>query len=280
MDETLVASADFKEKLLPSKEKAEIDALRRELDWLLKNEVHPVLEGVRETLQECYDCLPFHGTAEKTAEHDMQSQRILLTCPNASSINFKSVVTLTGDCVEEADLQFKHKQGKEHHLFRTKVRQGCVWKLPQIRDAGNHLCSALETASRNDPAYEYKSVKEVFLQLDELMESLLKCRKCLSLPKRKSIQDLLDSQKMLQFKPPLPNDVAISFYIHTSKLVLALYFLQNNGQHQRVEITYRVQVEAMVKWLNEAIIFFTLSLQQCQQLKDKLMAVSKILEDQ
>ncbi|RUS73012.1 hypothetical protein EGW08_019218 [Elysia chlorotica] len=261
------------------KEKAELDVLQKELAWLLKNEVHPVLNGVRETLQECYDCLPFHGAAEKVAEQDTQPQRILLTCPNASSINFKSVVTLTGDCVEEADLQFKHKQGKEHHLFRTKVKQGCVWRLPQIRDAGNHLCSALEIASKNDPTYEYKSVKEVFLLLDELMDSLLKSRQCLSLPKRKSIQDLLDSQQLLSFKPPLPNDVAISFYIHTSKLVLALYFLHTNSQHQRVEITHRVQVEAMVKWLNEAIIFFTLSLQQCQQLKDKLMAVSKILEN-
>ncbi|KAK3710510.1 hypothetical protein RRG08_021325 [Elysia crispata] len=262
-----------------AKEKAELDVLHRELEWLLKNEVHPVLSNVRETLQECYDCLPFHGAVEKNVEHNTQPQRILLTCPNASSINFKSVVTLTGDCVEEADLQFKHKQGKEHHLFRTKVKQGSVWRLPQIRDAGNHLCSALEIASKNDPTYEYKSVKEVFLQLDELMESLIKCRQCLSLPKRKSIQDLMDSQKLLVFKPPLPNDVAISFYIHTSKLVLALYFLHTNGQHHRVEITHRVQVEAMVKWLNEAIIFFTLSLQQCQQLRDKLMAVSKIIEN-
>ncbi|GFO19905.1 protein rogdi [Plakobranchus ocellatus] len=260
-----------------TKERTELDVLRRELVWLLKNEVHPVLHGVRETLQECYDCLPFHGTAEKTMQQDFHPQRILMTCPNGSNIHFKSVVTLTGDCVEEADLQFKHKLGKEHHLFRTKVKQGSVWRLPQIRDAGNYLCSALEIASRNDANYEYKSVKEVFLQLDELMDSLMKCRQCLSLPKRKSIQDLMDSQSKLLFKPPLPNDVAISFYIHTSKLVLALYFLHANGH--KVEITHRVQVEAMVKWLNEAIIFFTLSLQQCQQLKDKLMAVSKVIGD-
>lgn len=43
------------------------------------------------------------------------------------------------------------------------------------------------------------------------------------------------------FNPPLPNDVAVSFYIHTSKLVLALYCLHQNNQH-KVEITHRVQV--------------------------------------
>lgn len=113
--------------------------------------------------------------------------------------------------------------------------------------------------------------------LDELMDSLMKCRQCLSLPKRKSIHDLIDNQNLQMFNPPLPNDIAVSFYIHTSKLVLALYVLQHNGQTK--QITHRVQVEAMVKWLHEAIIFFTLSLQQCQQLKDKLTAVSQILDN-
>ncbi|XP_059141138.1 protein rogdi homolog isoform X3 [Physella acuta] len=261
---------------------AELEVLRKELNWLLKEEVNPVLQDIRETLQECYDCLPFHGTAEKSARHEeLTPLKILLTSPSGSSMNCKSVVTLRGDSVEAAEVQFKHKQGKEHNLFKTKLKDGCVWRLPQIRDTGNHLCNALEIVSRSDPTYIYKSVKEVFLILDELMESLMKCRQSLSLPKRKSINELMDNQNLLVFNPPLPSDIAISFYIHTSKLVLALYCLHNNGQHkiEKLEITQRIQVEAMVKWLNEAIIFFTLSLQQCQQLKDKLLAVAQILED-
>lgn len=260
-----------------TKEKAEVAVLEKELDWLLKEEVHPVLLDIRETLQECYDSLPFHGTIKKSAPADLNPQRILLTCPNGSTMNFKSVVTLRGDSVEAADIQFKHRQGKEHHLFKAKIKQGAVWTLPQIRDAGNHLCSALEIASRTEESYVFKSVKEVFIILDALMDRLMKCRQCLSLPKRKSIHDLIENQNLQIFHPPLPNDIAVSFYIHTSKLVLALYVLNNNNSQHKTEITHRVQVEAMVKWLHEAIIFFTLSLQQCQQLKDKLMAVSTIL---
>ncbi|CAG5126398.1 unnamed protein product [Candidula unifasciata] len=260
------------------KEEAEIEVLKKELEWLLREEVHPVLQDIRETLQECYNCLPFQGTADKGPQHeDIQPQRILLTPPNGTSLNLKSVVTLRGDCIQAADIQFKHKQGKEHHMFKTSFKPGSFWKLLQVRDAGNHLCNALEIASKHDSSYEYRSVREVFLLLDELMESLMNCRQCLSLPKRKTLQDLLENQNLQMFNPPLPSDVAISFYIHTSKLVLALYCLHQNNQH-KVEITHRVQIEAAVKWLNEAIIFFTLSLQQCQQLKDKLLAVSKILE--
>lgn len=160
------------------------------------------------------------------------------------------------------------------------------------------------------------------------------------------------------FQPPVPSDVAMSFYVHGSKLVLAVYHLHTNGQH-RLDISHRMQVgftafrisflialkhqihwrmgyfdilsltsshikvsdsishpdcliwewrchcscslkmiccwrmcggfghvagfttccflvyvwiqmEVVVQWLNEAIICFTLALQQCQQLFDKV----------
>ena len=47
------------------------------------------------------------------------------------------------------------------------------------------------------------------------------------------------------FNPPLPSDIAVSFYIHTSKLVLALYVLHTNSQ-AKVEITHRVQVSQLL----------------------------------
>ena len=38
---------------------------------------------------------------------------------------------------------------------------------------------------------------------------------------------------------------------------------------QRFSVLY-FQMEAAVQWLNEAVILFTLALQQCQQLVDKV----------
>ena len=37
-----------------------------------------------------------------------------------------------------------------------------------------------------------------------------------------------------------------------------------------VRLFFVVQMEAAVQWLNEAVILFTLALQQCQQLADKV----------
>lgn len=39
---------------------------------------------------------------------------------------------------------------------------------------------------------------------------------------------------------------------------------------QRLEVSHVHKVECVVPWLNDALVFFTVSLQLCQQLKDKV----------
>lgn len=44
---------------------------------------------------------------------------------------------------------------------------------------------------------------------------------------------------------------------------------------QRYEVSHVHKVECVVPWLNDALVFFTVSLQLCQQLKDKVMVLKK-----
>lgn len=44
---------------------------------------------------------------------------------------------------------------------------------------------------------------------------------------------------------------------------------------QRYEVSHVHKVECVVPWLNDALVFFTVSLQLCQQLKDKVMVLEK-----
>lgn len=67
--------------------------------------------------------------------------------------------------------------------------------------------------------------------------------------------------------PNLPEDLAISFYIQSHKLVFAVYQLSNIHGTMKFD-TY--QAEASVPWLNEVLVLFTVALQLCQQLKDKV----------
>ncbi|XP_060068726.1 protein rogdi-like [Ylistrum balloti] len=265
----------------------EVEVLRKELEWLLRDQVHQVLEEVHETLVEC--CrrflikaspdFSFENEEEVTLNrHDdgdnslVHSQRILMSSPNGGINHVKCVITLLGDSICDADITFKHKHGKDHSQFRTGFGQERVWKLQQIQDASNFLYTARLRVEGQEKDHTYKTAKEVILILDEVMKNLSQGRSCLAFPKRKSLDELVNNVNMQMLYPHVPNDVALSFYVHSSKLVLALYHLHLNGQ-QRVDITSRNQVECTIQWLNEAVMLFTLALQQCQQLKDKIVVL-------
>ncbi|XP_061329851.1 cytokine-like nuclear factor N-PAC isoform X7 [Pezoporus flaviventris] len=104
-------------------------------------------------------------------------------------------------------------------------------------------------------------------------------------------------QKM--FTPALPPDILVNFYINLNKLCLTVYqlhvlqpgttknvklaggsILHNPGAifefgNQRYEVSHVHKVECVVPWLNDALVFFTVSLQLCQQLKDKAVAADR-----
>ena len=67
--------------------------------------------------------------------------------------------------------------------------------------------------------------------------------------------------------PNLPENLAISFYIQSYKLVLAVYQLENAHGSVKYETQ---QAECSVPWLNEALVLLTIALQLCQRLKDKV----------
>ncbi|KAK7087195.1 protein rogdi-like [Littorina saxatilis] len=272
-------------------------ALRAELKWLLREEVHSVLDDIGYTLQECRRCfpMPIKGESDGSAgnmlgkslngdlhgDHHYQGitpsnppLKILLTSASPTTPGtMKCVVTLNGDSISEADIVFKHKdKGKDNQNYKTSIMPEQEWKIQQVQDAANHLQEALQIASLREHDYQFRSAQEVLLLLEGLKKSVQACRICLSTPKRKSLQDLVNSKSREIFSPPIPQNVALSFYIHGSKVILAIYHLHINGQ-QKMDVSHRIQMEAAVQWLNEAVILFTLALQQCQQLVDKITTV-------
>ncbi|KAJ8313037.1 hypothetical protein KUTeg_010410 [Tegillarca granosa] len=282
-------------------EDEEIEVLRKELCWLLEDQVHPVLEEIRNTLLECCRRFPHRSTQDEhdpavETTDDTPSYRclgrvgidgdnellnviyVMINCyilfTGSGTGNVYCVVTLLGDSICDADINFKHKQGKDHHTFKTGINPEVNWKLQQIQDAGNFLYGALSVFANIDKDKKFTSAKQVLMLLDTLMNYLNQGRSCLAFPKRKSVDELVNNRNMTTFKPPVPSDVALSFYIHSSKLILALYNLQVTNQ-QKIEITSRSQVECTVQWLNEAVMLFTLALQQCSQLKDKITVLQQ-----
>lgn len=108
-----------------------------------------------------------------------------------------------------------------------------------------------------------------FLQLiNTIMNFIQMGRNSLLVPKKRTTDELQSSRNMKVLHPLPPHDMAISFYIQSHKLVCAVYHMSkdvaNNTKYESI------QAETSVPWLSQALVLFTVCLQFCQQLKDKL----------
>jgi len=246
----------------------EIETLQREYGWLLKYEVNDIVEQLQGVIAECSKRFPLsvpgHHQAETKSEKFVMQNTIAAT-PD----QIKVVATLTGDSISHADITLKiPKHTQPNH--RTIVQNDCQWKLQQVQDAGNHLMQAMNLLNPNRVGGQFKftSGEEVRNLMQGVMGCLQRGRACLVVPKKRTIEDIMLSRNMRSLQPPLPNDLAVSFYIQSYKLVFAVYHVQKDSHgQQKFDV---LQAECAVPWLSEALVLFTVALQLCQQLKDKV----------
>jgi protein rogdi len=158
-------------------------------------------------------------------------------------------------------------QRQQNVIQRTSITQDFPWKIQQVQDAANHLQQAINHIDNVDSNYKFKSSEEVLHILSNILGALQRGRTSLVVPKKKPIDELMKSRNMKSLSPNLPEDLALSFYIQSHKLIFATYQLTNNQGTMKFEST---QAECSVPWLNEVLVLFTVALTLCQQLKDKV----------
>jgi protein rogdi len=163
-------------------------------------------------------------------------------------------------------------QRQQNVIQRTSITQDFPWKIQQVQDAANHLQQAINHIDNVDSNYKFKSSDEVLHILSNILGALQRGRTSLVVPKKKPIDELMKSRNMKSLSPNLPEDLALSFYIQSHKLIFATYQLTNNQGTMKFEST---QAECSVPWLNEVLVLFTVALTLCQQLKDKVRWNSK-----
>lgn len=202
----------------------------------------------------------------------VRSEKFLMAnSSHTAADQIKCVVTLNGENITHADINLKiHKHTNQVH--RTIVQNEYPWKLQQIQDAGNHVHQAYQHLFNVEKDYQFHSPEEVIHFLTKVMGCLQRGRSSLILPRKRTIDELLSSKNMKSLQPPLPSDLAISFYIQSHKLIFAMYHLQH---HHGVAKFDTLQAECSVPWLNEALVLFTMALQLSQQLKDKVSVFSQ-----
>lgn len=245
-------------------EKEEAVCLQKEFEWVINKEVHMILRQLQTILLECSRRFPLTLFGN---EGPYRSDKLILA---SSQDTLKTIVNLNGDSIALADIQWKiHRHHQHHHpqTYKTSIQKEHPWKLHQIQDAGNHLQFALFHIDNVDSNYQFKSSEEVLHILDNILNCLQRGRTSLIVPKKRTIDDLMKSRNMKSLTPQLPEDLLISFYIQSHKLICAGYQLTSNQGTVTFEM---VQAENSVPWLNEVLVLFTVALQLCQQLKDKI----------
>ncbi|KAG8506487.1 Protein rogdi [Galemys pyrenaicus] len=176
--------------------------------------------------------------------------------------------------------------------------QGAQCCCVQIQDARNHVSQAVHLLANRDESCQFRTGAEVLKLMDAVMLQLSRARNRLTTPATLTLPEIAASGLTRMFAPALPSDLLVNVYISLNKLCLTLYqlhTLQPNSTKnfrpaggavlhspgamfewgsQRLEVSHVHKVECVVPWLNDALVFFTVSLQLCQQLKDKISVFS------
>ncbi|GLV34399.1 rogdi [Carabus blaptoides fortunei] len=247
-------------------EKEEAINLQMEFEWVLNQEVHTALYQIHQILVECASRfpVPLYGNGNPSK----QDKFILTVSPD----QLKCVVTLTGDSITHADINFKVQNRQQNTVCHTTIQNDNPWKLQQVQDAANHLQQAIFHIDDVDKNYKFRTSEEVMHVLGNILGCLQRGRTSLIVPRKRAIDDLIRSRNMKSLSPNLPEDLAISFYIQSHKLIFAVYQLINNHGTMEYEAS---QAECSVPWLSEVLVLFTVGLQLCQQLKDKICVFSQ-----
>ncbi|KAF4798491.1 Protein rogdi like protein [Turdus rufiventris] len=261
--------------------------LEEEFKWLLQEEVHAVLKQLQDILKEASHrfALPTSGSGGP-----VKQENFVLSTSGTDQV--KGVMTLQGDALCQADVNLK--MPRNNQLLHFAFREDKQWKLQQIQDARNHVNQAIYLLMNRDVNYQFKTGLEVLKLMDAVMLQLSRARNRLTTPATLTLPEIASSGLTKMFTPALPPDILVNFYINLNKLCFIIYqlhilqpsttknfkptggsVLHNPGAmfefgSQRYEVSHVHKVECVVPWLNDALVFFTVSLQLCQQLKDKV----------
>ncbi|XP_025027405.1 protein rogdi homolog isoform X4 [Python bivittatus] len=182
----------------------------------------------------------------------------LIHCLYFSADQVKGILTLQGDALCQADINLK--MPRNNQLVHFAFRDDKQWKLQQIQDARNHVNQAVYLLTNRSANYQFKTGCEVLKLMDAVMLQLTRARNRLTTPATLSLPEIAASG-LTNFRP------AGGSILHNPG---AMFEYSN----QRYEVSHVHKVECVVPWLNDALVFFTVSLQLCQQLKDKIAVFS------
>ncbi|GAV05677.1 hypothetical protein RvY_15771 [Ramazzottius varieornatus] len=248
----------------------EIEIMEREYHWFLQTEIPSCVKYLRNILQECKGRLPF--TISEIGR-PVREERLMMNPANGGDY-LKCVATVTGTSVTAADVTFRISSLKNPpQMIRFGIPPEAPYLLQQLQDAFNSVSEALLELTVKEDSYEYRSAEEVTRLVQPVVTHLMRARTTLTIPKKRTFEELKSPAHRRHFVPPLPNDMSASFYIQAHKMIFALYQVLPSAQNFDC-----FQAEVSIPWLTEVMVLLTVALQSCQQLLDKVNIFTQNLD--
>ena len=236
--------------------KREHDVMRIELDSLLRIEAPKVCKF----LNEYADFILKHLTTSDLFESSVKTAQKIEKVNLVANNGLEGIKCSLGISANELrNIEIHYKPSIRHNNYIYKSKEESPWNLYQISNCADILKSILIYLEN----ISFKSLDQVVLHIDHLIESINSARNVLLFPKKRSIQEL-QTQKNMKIFPLVPNELVFSFYIQGFTLILAIYILKGN------ESTKHVLECSNINWLNNVMILLTTCLLKLQQMKDKL----------
>ncbi|XP_044928138.1 protein rogdi homolog isoform X1 [Mustela putorius furo] len=277
---------------------AERAVLEEEFRWLLHDEVHAVLRQLQDILKEASLRFTLPCSGAGTEGPAKQENFILGSCrPGEGRADSARGRAEPGGRESEDSPE---QPATALCLPRGQAVEAATvgFFFFQIQDARNHVSQAIYLLANRDESYQFRTGAEVLKLMDAVMLQLTRARNRLTTPATLTLPEIAASGLTRMFAPALPSDLLVNVYINLNKLCLTVYqlhVLQPNSTKnfrpaggavlhspgamfewgsQRLEVSHVHKVECVIPWLNDALVFFTVSLQLCQQLKDKISVFS------
>eukprot|EP00118_Oscarella_pearsei_P004288 m.18106 g.18106 ORF g.18106 m.18106 type:complete len:255 (+) comp27597_c0_seq2:7-771(+) len=252
-----------------------------EVDWLFSTYVPPVLERLHHSLQHCVTIFDRAVSYKRSGE----LKPFVLKSKDVDGLT--GIVVLHGDKITKAAIKLNRsfsragRQDTKYDLVKQKP-----WHLNQILDATSNVKAALEVLERRQS--HLLSISDV-VQLVELVAGYLcQAHKCMTVPVE-NLKSVFQRKSEVEFRPPLPNDILVNFFVTANKLVMSFYVLQgfsSSGRHsdgkvktieigsQLMEVLHNYKVDCLVPWLDEVLDIVPMTLASCQQLLQKISLTS------
>lgn len=251
---------------------------QKEFQWLLNCQTVGVYRQIQSQLTKVLKVLP---SKERVSASDDFSKPEKWSVSSTQNDNMRCILTLLGDNIIQAEVNTKYTKAPGH-VYRAVAQPDVQWKLLQVQDVINYTRKSLTLVQSIIDFFEYKrslGAKQVIANMAELMDVLKKARLSLVMPRKRSIAELKQNRILRCFTPALPNDLAVSIYISSYKLICASYQTvtlpassTGAAKHQLIVN----QGECVVPWLEDTLILLNNILQLCQHFENKLVIFKRL----